>query len=700
MTVVTDDFNRANGAVGAAWTMVPTGDGTPTFSIVSNKVQNTTTGGTFGKYARHDTATGSNDMSAQGVVSSTQANAGSNSGTIVRGQTGATNTSYQFTGRHAGDTFSFFRIVAGTETQLRLACNATGSTGASASLAKAWASGDTIRAEVVGSLLRGKLNGALIAVTRDTSVATGQRGGLNCYNAVGGELAEFDDFRAAPLDDLSAAYLCAVGAQAEGVGTTLTPAALDGLTAGDLFCVHAISRDAAQAISFPAGEGWVQIQLPTQSGLESVLFAKVLGLGGQTDDTTPTFSIGAGTAGWGLTPFALRNPAHATSPWTSVAAAIVASASQANASNATATAPSATDTGTHRTVVRLFDSADDNALGLSSTATTNSEGALGYGGVDYDSLQGNDFAQAMSVLEDVTLAGSTGTATVTETLVGPDVSNGITFVVGIPSGSTVNLTPAQLNLSGVALSPVPGVVTVNLTPAQLNLSGVALSPAPGLVTAPLTPASLSLSGVALSPAPLPVVVSLTPAQLSLAAVALAAIPGAVSVPLVPAQLSLSGVGLAPVPGLVTVPLTPAQLVLTGVALSPSAGGSTVVLTPAVLQLSAVPLTPVPGAVSVPLVPAVLVLDAVPLTTHPGFVVVELAPAGLILEGVALIIAPPGPGIQVMVGELALLNKVGDVVLRARTDELHTLTAVAELVLRQAVGEMDIRYDVGELEAEP
>lgn len=428
MTTVTDDFNRANGAVGAAWTNVPTGDGTPTWSIVSNKVRNTTTGGSFGKYCRHDTATGSADMYAQTVVTSTQANAGSNSGVMCRGQTGSTNTSYQFTGRHAGDTLSFWMINAGTETNLRLACNAQ-ATAVSQTLSRAWASGDTIREEVIGSLLRGKINGALVAVTRDTTIAAGQRGGLNAYNAVGGELGEFDDFQAGLLDDLIAPYVAGVGVQVEGTGS-LTPTIPANVAAGDLVLVHGTILSATNTQVVPAGEGWSTAQATAANAHGSQVFAKVWGLGGQTDDSTPTFTRSAGADGAAVTPVIIRNPFHATRPWTSVAAAVLAAGAQNNAASATVTAPSVSHTGDDRTVCRFFGSADDNSLGITTASLSNSEGALVYGGLDWNFSTAG--AQALSILENVDLATSTGAATVTEHINSTDANHGITLVLGVP----------------------------------------------------------------------------------------------------------------------------------------------------------------------------------------------------------------------------------------------------------------------------
>jgi hypothetical protein len=421
VTAVSDDFNRANSSsLGANWAEL---GGVGDWEIVSNKLQCNTDAGALGYYARFETDVGSSDMFAQAVVTSVQASANSNTGVLVRGRSAAV-TSYQIDIRHAGDILWFWRIVAGVETQLT---NQLGTT----SLSVPSASGDTVRGEVAGNLIRAKINGALVGLCKDTNITDGQRAGVNGWNEIASDVVEVDDFAGGGLaadGGLVAPYIVGVSDQVTGTATTLTPTIPSNVAAGDLVLVQTTSRDAAQTMTAPAGEGWSSIQNPSQTGLEDVLWAKVWGLGGQTDDTTPTFGIGSGTAGWGATAVVIRNPSHSTLPWTSVAAAVLASGSGANASSTTVTAPSVTHDGTHRTVVRVVSSADDNALNAPSS------GAAAYGGANYDSTTGNDFAQAMSLREDITVTTNTGTSTFTESLVGADVSNGITLVIGIPSG--------------------------------------------------------------------------------------------------------------------------------------------------------------------------------------------------------------------------------------------------------------------------
>lgn len=459
MTTVSDNFNRADTSTITGATEL-SGD----WAIVSNKVQCNDDLGGLGYYLRYDTSVGSDDMYAQVVTTSTQANGLSNAGVLCRGQTGATNTSYQFVTNIPGDGWAFWRIVAGTETQIVVG-------GATI------VSGDTVRLEVIGSLLRGRINGTLVALAKDTNIASGSRGGCQGWNGTASDVVELDNFEAGAITDspLTGPFIAGWSDQITGTGTTLTPTIPSNVTAGDCVCVMLTSRDAAQTMASPGSEGWATIQSPSQTGLEDLIVAKIWGLGGQTDDTTPTFTIGSGTAGWGATAFIIRNPSHGTSPWTSTSAAIVGSGSQSNSAAANATAPSVSHSGSHRTVVRLFSSADDNAL------KTPSEGALAFGDAAFDSTTGNDFSQAATVFEDRTVTTSTGTATVAESVNGNDVSNGVTLIFAIPTATTVNATlSAPLGGSGLATA-TPTV----LASIALPLGGTATATAVPTVRATL-----------------------------------------------------------------------------------------------------------------------------------------------------------------------------------------------------------------------
>src|SRR5262245_42504062 len=372
--------------------------------------------GSSGKYLIDDALdVGSSDMYAELRIQSTQVNSGTNTGPGIRHRM-VDVTGYQFACNYFTDTHGLWRTMLGVESQM-------------GSVSAPLAQGDMVRIEAAGRTLRYKINDALVALFQDTMITNGQRGCINGYNGASGDLIRADDYETGLLtDDLVAAFIADWSAQVEGTtsGAVITPT-VQNPQSGDLVAVHVVIRDAAQSVTAPAGEGWsASIQTPSQTGLESYVFVKRWGLGGQTDDTTPTFSIGTGTAGWVATALTIRNPLHATRPWATATQAIVASGSQSNAASATVTAPSVTHAGSNRTVLRLFSSADDNALNAPS------DGVLIFGGTTHDSTAGNDMAQAASIREDVTLAANTGTATTTESVNGNDVSNGITLVLAIP----------------------------------------------------------------------------------------------------------------------------------------------------------------------------------------------------------------------------------------------------------------------------
>lgn len=482
MTVVSDNFNRADaGTLGGSWTAI-----VGTWTIVSNQAECNDDDGGTGYYARYDTDVGGSDMYAEAVTNSTQTSGGSNAGPVVRMRSGAT-TSYQFT-TNLNDSCAFWRVVAGAETQI-------------ATFTAAVAAGDTLRLEAIGATLRAKVNGAIVAFTQDTNISDGQRGGLNGYNNVGTDVVRVNDFEAGRITDdpPGGAYVVNWGIHSEGVITPRTPDLPTNPTvaAGDLILVPCVVRDDTQTISPDGTEGWSTIQTATQTGLKQTLFAKVWGLGGQTDDNSPEFSVTSATAGFGLVPVIVRNPQHTTAPWTSVASAIVASGQQSNAASATATAPSVSYTGTHATVMRFFSSADDNALGAPST------GALVFGGANYDTASGNDFSQACSVQEDITVTTSTGTSTVTETINGNDVSNGITIVIAIPAAS-VNASAANApgagtaNQAAAAPAPTAGLASA-AGAAHAATSNVGPHPGSATAAGSANPATI-LTGSAPQPA--------------------------------------------------------------------------------------------------------------------------------------------------------------------------------------------------------
>lgn len=409
MTKHSDTFG---GALAGTWRQAVGAWATSSGAVECADVQ-----GSTGKYLIDDAIdVGGSDMYAELRIGSTQVNSGSNTGPGIRHRASVV-TGYQFAA-NLNDSHGAWRTSAGAETQI-------------GTFTAAVALNDMLRIEGAGRTLRYKANDLLVALLQDTTITDGQRGAVNGYNnAASGDLIRADDFEEGLLtDDLLAPFVAGWTALVEGVGGTIQPTFTD-VQAGDTLLVVAAIRDAAQTVAAPGSQGWsASIQTPSQTGLEGYVFAKRWGLGGQTDSTTPAFTIGSGTAGWVAAGVVIRNPLHATRPWTSATHAILASGSQSNASSTTVTCPSVAYTGDHVTYLTFGGSADDNALGA-----PNASRALIFGGAAYDSTQGNDEAIAAAVREDVSGSSSTGTATFTEAAVGPDVSFGITLVLAIPSG--------------------------------------------------------------------------------------------------------------------------------------------------------------------------------------------------------------------------------------------------------------------------
>ena len=446
MVTVSDNFNRADaGTLGASWTALVGG-----WAIVSNQAECNDDDGGTGYYARYDTDVGSSDMYAEVVTNSTQANASSNTGPAVR-MRAAANTSYQFP-TNLNDSCSFWRINAGAETQI-------------GTFTTPIAAGDTIRLEAVGRTFRFKVNGVIVNLLQDTNITDGQRGGMNGYNNVGTDVVRTDNFVAGPMTDLAWPFLVDWSAQtARSTGASMTPTLPVTPAAGDLVLAEGTIRSTTETITPPAGEGWSQIELASGNSLRTYVWGKIWGLGGQTDDTTPTFTR-TGTTGAFVTCAIYRNPKHATAPWTSVAAAVVASGQQSNVAAATATAPSVTHTGNDRTLARFFSSADDNALNAPS------EGILVYGGAAFDAT---DIAQALSSREGVNVSGSTGTATVAESVLGTDASSGVTLVLAVPTGTAVTGTVVVAGGGTIAGAGTRGVNGASVIAGGGTIAGAGL----------------------------------------------------------------------------------------------------------------------------------------------------------------------------------------------------------------------------------
>lgn len=156
--VVTDDFNRANGALGANWVDSPTLTG---LTIVSNAANSA---GASWKWAywKPSTNTFNNDQSSQ--ITLTSVGAGTFGGPVVRHQTNGTSSGY-FGFVNAGTSQAFiYRSDSGTFTQLNLVPSVTVNIG------------DTIALNATGSTLTLSVNGVTKVTTTDATYTSGQPG--------------------------------------------------------------------------------------------------------------------------------------------------------------------------------------------------------------------------------------------------------------------------------------------------------------------------------------------------------------------------------------------------------------------------------------------------------------------------------------------------------------------------------------------
>lgn len=182
-TTITDNFNRADGAIGSSsegwsWTAV-----TGAWNIVSNEVEGTGANRT----ARAETDLSSSDHYSQVDIASTTANA-RGGGAACRFDSAA-NTCYiarveTATGA-ANDVYRIAKIVAAVLTEL-----GTGVT-------SEYSAPDTVRIDANGSAISFDLNGVLQESITDTAISSGTRCGM--FADSGATTTKLDNFSAADL---------------------------------------------------------------------------------------------------------------------------------------------------------------------------------------------------------------------------------------------------------------------------------------------------------------------------------------------------------------------------------------------------------------------------------------------------------------------------------------------------------------------
>ena len=209
MASFTDDFNRADSTdLGAGWVQV-----SGFWAIASNQLSPGSDGGTI--ILRAAGPMDSSDHSAQVTIAATTA---ASHGVWCRGNSGISNG---YLWRNDGSSWDLFSVVSGT-------FNVIGSYAAAA------APGDVAKLQVVGSTIKGFVNGVQRVSVTDTSVAAGTSVGLRSTSSAA---IRFDDFSAA---DVTAGVTLGAAAEADGAQT------LAGSKTGPLGTP--VESDAAQAL--------------------------------------------------------------------------------------------------------------------------------------------------------------------------------------------------------------------------------------------------------------------------------------------------------------------------------------------------------------------------------------------------------------------------------------------------------------------
>lgn len=167
--LASDDFNRANGGLGANWTTT-TSESVPV--ILSNEASADTSTGTYG--SRYTGITWPNDQYAEAIIGSIVENVTDNgAGPACRIASG-TQTHY-FAQTNTVET-RLYKVVSGTFTQL-------GTDGA------ACATGDTLRLECQGTSISVKKNGAtIIGPVTDSAISAGDAGIWIAFSSLNGKI--------------------------------------------------------------------------------------------------------------------------------------------------------------------------------------------------------------------------------------------------------------------------------------------------------------------------------------------------------------------------------------------------------------------------------------------------------------------------------------------------------------------------------
>lgn len=229
-------------------------------------------------------------------------------------------------------------------------------------------------------------------------------------------------------------------------------------------------------------------------------------------------------------------------------------------------------------------------------------------------------------------------------------------------GIYISLQTGQLNVSGQALSVIPGAVQIALSTGQLTANGIQLTVSVGGAapqTIVLNTGQLTASGVSLNVIPGEVIIHLDTGSLLASGVNLAdVVAGAVIIALNTGQLTATGIALADVVGgEVIILLDTGTLVASGIKLTVSAGAAipqTIVLQTGQLTASGISASIIPGAVTLNLSTGELTANGQSLTLLPGEVSIllqtgQLLASGISLEDIIAILPEAGAGLRKVYG---------------------------------------------------
>jgi hypothetical protein len=194
-----DNFNRADGSPGAGWVQV-----SGTWSIVSNQLSPGAAGGTI--VIRAATAMATSDHSAQVTIAATTS---ASQGVWCRGDA---TLSQGYLWRNNGTSWSLFSVVGGTFTSI-------------GTYSAAAAAGDIAKIQVIGSTIKGFVNGVERLSVVNSAVTTGTAVGVRSDSTSG---LKYDDFVAQDSVTTATLGIASAGETAQTlVGTksaTLNPA--------------------------------------------------------------------------------------------------------------------------------------------------------------------------------------------------------------------------------------------------------------------------------------------------------------------------------------------------------------------------------------------------------------------------------------------------------------------------------------------